>query len=684
MQFARGNPAEDHAGRQRKNYTGLRSPVGLLRSLIGDHGVRIANLSRIFVFSLVMMAFGIVGISLINVSGGRQVVERWHDVEQLAVIKKSATSRLDLAELVNSYQMFQSKPGVETGQLVSSNIEEIERAIGAYKGIRTSSAETESLKTIARAVESFRTALVVMLSPSGRRELSAQARQKMFDDTYNAIIAVKLLNAEHDFQRDMGFSEMRSSVDDMMSVLNTIAVTSSIVAAVIGALIWWLSNHLLINPLVALRQSMNRLAAGDTGVELRPDEMLTDIREMTSSVEVFRRNLIDAGRLRREEKEAQRQIRILSQAMNQSQSSIVLVDPEKHIRYFNPRFGELLGDEPDDVLGQDFNSVLDLEFEDSDDLDIWREAARSGGWEGELPGRNKAGEKFWHRLVVSPVRENEAGISHYLVAMEDVSGRKEIESLLIEAKETAEVANRAKSEFLTNMTHELRTPLNAVIGFSEILKGEMLGPFNHPRYLEYSNDIFESGKHLLKLIENILDFSKIEVGKHVLAEQDVDLPEAARLCCNIVRDRARHKKITLHLDIPDHPVLLRADGRKVKQIILNLLSNGVKFSHEGKTVIVGIRIEDDQEISLYVQDFGIGISSADIVTALMPFGQVDGKKSREYEGTGLGLSLSNSLVKAHGGTLTIDSEVDVGTTVTVTFPVARYLQPEVLEVEACA
>ena len=163
-----------------------------------------------------------------------------------------------------------------------------------------------------------------------------------------------------------------------------------------------------------------------------------------------------------------------------------------------------------------------------------------------------------------------------------------------------------------------------------------------------------------------------------LVEEEMDLLPAIRLSRNIVGERARRENIAIHLDLPDQPVMLRADERKIKQILLNLVSNAVKFSHGDSEVIIGTRIDTEQQVQIYVQDFGIGISPDDIATALAPFGQVESKLSRTYEGTGLGLPLSKSLVEAHGGCLTIESERDVGTTVTATFPVDRNLN-ELLE-----
>ena len=673
MLSAHGEYSADKARSPDDELIGRVDEKGFFRSLAGQHGVRIATLSRLFVIFLVLMTFGIVWITLINVGSGREVVDQWRALEQSNALKNAAVRRLDMAELINSYQLFLGRADQESRQVVLSNVEESERAIAAYKATNTSNTENQALQTISRAVESYRIAVTDVFEKDTRQRIHSEKIAELNANTYQAILAVKMLKAEHDYQRDIGFARMGTSVEGMMSVLKIIAVSSSIMAALIGASIWWLSNRLLINPLLALKLSMIKLARGDIGEEKRPEEMLTDICEMATSVEVFRRNLIDAERLRKEEKEAQQRIRILSQAIEQSPASVVLVDLDKRIQYSNPQFSDVSGYSENELTGKVFDAMLLPDAEKNSGDHIWRRASVSGGWSGEILSQAKDGNHIWAHLVVSPVRDANEKISHFLVVLEDISQRKEFEARLIEAKETAEVAYRSKTEFLANMTHELRTPLNAIIGFSEIIKGEMLGPLEQPSYLEYSNDIYDSGRHLLGLIEDILDFSKIEAGKMELVEEEMDLLPAIQLSRNIVGERARREDIAIHLDLPDQPVLLKADERKIKQVLLNLVSNAVKFSHGDSEVIIGARIDAEQQVQIYVRDFGIGISPDDITTALAPFGQVESKLSRTYEGTGLGLPLSKSLVEAHGGCLTIESERDVGTTVTAIFPAERNL-----------
>jgi signal transduction histidine kinase len=221
------------------------------------------------------------------------------------------------------------------------------------------------------------------------------------------------------------------------------------------------------------------------------------------------------------------------------------------------------------------------------------------------------------------------------------------------------------------MSHELRTPLNAVIGFSEMIALETLGPVGNPRYLQYARDITDSGGHLLAVISDILDMSKIEAGRLDLDERPVALAPIVVRTRGMVQARADAAAITLETRLaPDLPKIM-VDERRMKQVLLNLLSNAVKFTERGGRVTVHATLPDDGGLDIHVSDTGIGISPADLNRVLTPFGQIESALSRRFEGTGLGLPLSKAIVELHGGRLEIDSTVGIGTTVTIHLPSMR-------------
>jgi len=236
-------------------------------------------------------------------------------------------------------------------------------------------------------------------------------------------------------------------------------------------------------------------------------------------------------------------------------------------------------------------------------------------------------------------------------------------------RDNAEAANHAKSEFLANMSHELRTPLNAILGFSEVIKSQMFGPLSG-RYRSYAADIFNSGNHLLELINEILDLSKLEAGKLELHEEDVNLGAAVEACMQLVEPQARKTQIRLSASFDDDISLVRVDPRRFRQIMINLLTNAVKFTPDGGRVCVST-FRKNGDLVLTVTDTGIGMAPEEIPKAMASFGQVDSKISRNHEGTGLGLPLTKHLVELHGGALTLESEMNVGTTVTITLPSQR-------------
>ncbi len=233
-----------------------------------------------------------------------------------------------------------------------------------------------------------------------------------------------------------------------------------------------------------------------------------------------------------------------------------------------------------------------------------------------------------------------------------------------------EAADRAKSEFLAHMSHELRTPLNAIIGFSEIIAHGSSEP-DSQKHAQYAQDIHDSGRHLLALINDILDLSKMEAGRLELRETTFDVTRLAQACAALFRDQARRAGVELICVAAPGLPFLHGDETKVRQIILNLLSNAIKFTPGGGCVRLTTAVGPDKGHRVQVADTGIGMTPADLAKAMRPFMQIDNSLNRKYPGTGLGLPIIKGLMDLHGGRLELQSEVGSGTTAVVIFPPER-------------
>jgi two-component system, cell cycle sensor histidine kinase PleC len=296
-----------------------------------------------------------------------------------------------------------------------------------------------------------------------------------------------------------------------------------------------------------------------------------------------------------------------------------------------------------------------------------------GAWEQEIS--LPSGERRVLLTSLALLRDANGQPLIVVSASLDITDRKEAELALIAAKEEAELASRSKTEFLANMSHELRTPLNAIIGFSQLMADEVMGPLGSARYTSYARDICASGQHLLSIIGDILDVSKLEAGRIELDEEEIEVPQMIRDLLHLVVERARSLEIGIDLEVPADLPRVKGDSLKLKQVLLNLITNAIKFSHAGGRVLVRGAMEPDG-LHLSVTDHGIGMNEQEIKTAVTRFGQVASPWSRKHHGTGLGLPLAIGLVELHDGRLTIDSVKGAGTTVTIVLPMKRLVRIE--------
>jgi cell cycle sensor histidine kinase DivJ len=348
---------------------------------------------------------------------------------------------------------------------------------------------------------------------------------------------------------------------------------------------------------------------------------------------------------------------------------ITLHGSDGRIRFASPAARALLGRAPETLLGLAPSALVH-----ADDLKTMQAAFVEASYfgraaEAEVRLKRADGSSVWTEIRCRPAEPADGSAAEIVAVTRDISERKAQEQALIEARDAAEGASRAKSHFLANMSHELRTPLNAIIGFSEVMTHEMFGPVGAPRYLEYARLIHESGGHLLELINGILDMSKIEAGKFQLHEELFDLTEVAGQALRFVKLHADRKGVVLKTAIAPDCRAMFADKRALKQMLVNLLTNGVKFTPRGGEVRVSA-VRDAGGIELAVRDTGVGIGAEDLKRLGRPFEQVDGAHVKAQEGTGLGLALVKALAAMHGGEALIESQLGEGTTVRVRLPYA--------------
>ena len=396
-------------------------------------------------------------------------------------------------------------------------------------------------------------------------------------------------------------------------------------------------------------------------------------------------NITTEVEARLQAQQAEEKLRILSSAIEQNPSAVFITDNQGNIEFINDKFTQLTGYDSDEVIGKNPRILKSSDTPPEVYKDIWARITTGQEWRGEIMDACKDGSSFWAYATIAPVK-NEAGeITHFVATHENITDRKAAQIKLRDATKRAKVASRAKSEIMANMSHELRTPLNAIIGFSDTMLNGVFGSINNERYEEYTRDIYDSGKHLLELINDILDVSAIEAGKLELHPEPLEIAPIVQSSLKLIRHRADAGGVTLLHHIDTNMPGLLGDQRRLKQILLNLLSNAVKFTPEGGRVSLSASTAPDGGIRFEVEDTGIGMDNAGIETALTQFGQVDSKLARKYEGTGLGLPLTKSLVEAHKGTLDIRSRLGHGTTVVVHFPpertIAKDADPLVVSIE---
>ncbi|HXS06321.1 MAG TPA: ATP-binding protein [Rhizomicrobium sp.] len=465
------------------------------------------------------------------------------------------------------------------------------------------------------------------------------------DDKFDLLIE---LNTDH------SFVGRRQTVDNVSTYKYLTAGATLLALLLAGGITLFLRSR-IVRPLSAAATVADRIAGGELQTPIPAggaDETGTLLKSMTVMQDNIREMMTQEKSLRHSAESR------LSDALETSREGVILVASDGAIVLANRQLHDFFPAIADRLVsGTPFPDALRL---------IQRQLLASETKLADASGQTELEltDGRWVRMTASATSEGGS-----IIFFSDFTAIKEREENLRKAKQEAEAANAAKTRFLANMSHELRTPLNAIIGFSEIINGQLFGEVGNARYLEYSSDILRSGRHLLEVINSVLDLSRSETGRMILDVRDVDMREVLKDCATMVREQVAEAGLEFAVRGIEGDLKMRGDPAKLRQVFLNLLSNAIKFTPRGGAIWVEAR-QSEAGLAVTVGDSGIGMSSADLDVAMEPFGQVDNRLERRYEGTGLGLPLTKAFVELHGGRMSFESARGDGTRVTVLFPVA--------------
>ncbi|MFZ0453315.1 MAG: PAS domain S-box protein [Ignavibacteriaceae bacterium] len=369
-----------------------------------------------------------------------------------------------------------------------------------------------------------------------------------------------------------------------------------------------------------------------------------------------------------ERKEAEQQIKLLSNVIDQSPMSVIITNQTGTIEYVNNAFIKLTGYKTEEVIGKNPSILKSGIHPEEFYKELWDTILSGNIWNNELQDRKKSGEIFWEKAVIFPILDNNGNISKFVAVKEDITDKKKMIEELIIAKEKAEESNRLKSNFLANMSHELRTPLFGIMGFAELLSQETKDPEHH----DMSDTILKSGKRLLNSLNSILDLSRIEANKQEIRLSCVNLAEIIEETVKLFKQAAYEKGLYIIVNLQEQ-IILESDKELLLKIFDNLISNAIKYTNEG-----GVRINSSfysdhlmKYIEINVADTGIGIDAEYHKIVFEPFRQASEGLSRKFEGTGLGLSITKKFVELLNGTISFKSGTGKGSVFTLRFPFVK-------------
>ncbi|MBK9098650.1 MAG: PAS domain S-box protein [bacterium] len=374
---------------------------------------------------------------------------------------------------------------------------------------------------------------------------------------------------------------------------------------------------------------------------------------------------------------AERNIKKLNKAIEQSPVSVVITDRAGNIEYVNPKFSEVTGYTSEEVLGKNPKILKSDEHSDEYYKDLWRTITGGKNWYGEFKNKRKDGSYYWESASISPLFDEQGNVNHFVAIKEDITERKIKEVELRQAKEMAEESNRLKSSFLANMSHELRTPLVGILGYADILANEL----QENDFKEMADTILQSGQQLVETLNSILDLSRIESNQNHLDIKTCELKSILQETCSLFQSVAKNKNLYIKLNVPDDNIYVDSDNHLLNKIFNNLLNNALKFTSSGG-VTISVELEKNNQLAkIDIADTGIGIPEKYYEQIFEPFRQASEGLSRNFGGTGLGLTLTKKFVELINGTLSLSSKVGQGSTFTIKLPLSQQTQQKVFEDE---
>jgi signal transduction histidine kinase len=528
----------------------------------------------------------------------------------------------------------------------------------------TSERVRRSVKAVRKAVADWNVARSAMMA-SG----SSQPDWSLLDA--NAAIVREEIDLLVNYAAGDGFKQRKET---MLAIEENrmVQILGAGLAAAMAALVMFGLAYRIVSPVAEASRAATRIAEGelDVPIEISGRDELAALLHAMSIMRDKIRAMVELEISQRRSAQTR-----LVDAVESSSEGVILIDSDRNVLLSNAEIQAFCGIDnaprPGDTLDAAAARVVEGGVFRADtphqraELLVQLRMADRLDMEAELTdGR-------WVRL-----KRSTASDGGMIFIVSDISLMKERESVLRDAAQRALAANRAKTEFLATMSHELRTPLNAVIGFADIMSSEVLGPIGNAQYKDFAGDILNSGRNLLAVINDILTLAKSEAGDLEMDREEVELDYLAERCADAVTEVFERANVSLETGPHEADCIAIGDDRRLRQVILALLSNAAKFTPAGGSVRLLVSRAPDGCVAISVSDTGIGMRPEDIPVALTAFGQIDGGRSRQYEGSGLGLTIANAIVDLHGGRLVIESAPGAGTTVKVVLPSAGEALPD--------